>query len=310
MEPGKATHRRGAVVVAIAVAAVAVMIPALAFGHIERASYWPDPAPDTSVKPAAGGSVPAVRSVYTSLKKKEPGKTRVVCETVPSKQLRKHGTPKQLSKNESMKALNKDLKAARKTGYKLRESQPAIKISKKKAKKLRKTNIKLLRQCKYKSIQDAVTASHNNDRVEIMPGPLHRAEVARQADQRPGLRPVQDHQRQEPGRRGLLRLPVALPERPEPDRGPGPSADRHSARSPRGSTATSSPTRSLHPLQPADPGHRRLARRRHDRRRQHRLGRRRRRSGPSRTSASGPTAPTASSSTTSRSAMPRSTTST
>jgi Right handed beta helix region len=169
MEAGKARHR-GAVVVAIAVAAVAVMIPALAFGHIERASYWPDPAPDTSVKPAAGGSVPAVRSIYTSLKKKEPGKTRVVCETVPSKQLRKHGTPKQLSKNDSMKALNKDLKAARNTGYKLRESQPAIKISKKKAKKLRKTNIKLLRQCKYKSIQDAVTASHNNDRVEIMPG--------------------------------------------------------------------------------------------------------------------------------------------
>jgi hypothetical protein len=170
MEAGNARHRRGAVVVAIAVAAVAVMIPALAFGHIERASYWPDPAPDTSVKPAAGGSVPAVRSIYTSLKKKEPGKTRVVCETVPSKQLRKHGTPEQLSNNASMEALNKDLKAARKTGYKLRESQPAIKISKKKAKKLRKTNIKLLRQCKYKSIQDAVTASHNNDRVEIMPG--------------------------------------------------------------------------------------------------------------------------------------------
>ena len=122
------------------------------------------------MKPAAGGSVPAVRSIYTSLKKKELGKTRVVCETVPSKQLRKHGTPKQLSKNDSMKALNKDLKAARNTGYKLRESQPAIKISKKRAKKLRKTNIKLLRQCKYKSIQDAVTASHNNDRVEIMPG--------------------------------------------------------------------------------------------------------------------------------------------
>ena len=52
--------------------------------------------------------------------------------------------------------------------------------------------------------------------------PLHGAEVARQADQRPGLQPVQDHQRQEPGRRGLLRLPVALPERSEPDRGPRP----------------------------------------------------------------------------------------
>ncbi len=27
---------------------------ATAFGHVERSSYWPDPAPDKSVKPAAG----------------------------------------------------------------------------------------------------------------------------------------------------------------------------------------------------------------------------------------------------------------
>ena len=186
--------------IAIAVAAVAMLVPAFALAHIERASYWPDPAPDTSVKPAAGGSVPAIRSIYTSLKKKEPGKTRVVCETVPSKQLRKHGTPEQLSKNKSMKALNKDLKAARKTGYKLRESQPAIKISKKKAKKLRKTNIKLLRQCKYNSIQDAVTASHNNDRVVIMPGLYTEPKSRAKPTNDPACDAVQDHQRQEPGR--------------------------------------------------------------------------------------------------------------
>ncbi len=166
----KARHRRGVMLVAIAVAAIAVLVPSLAFGHIERASYWPDPAPDTSVKPAAGGSVPAVRSIFSALKKKKPGKTRVVCQTVPSKKLRKHGTSKQLSKNKSMKKLNKGLKKAQKKGYKLRPSQPAIKIKKKKAKKYRNFNLKLLRQCKYNSIQAAVTASHNNDRVEIMPG--------------------------------------------------------------------------------------------------------------------------------------------
>src|SRR4051794_13365498 len=51
-------HRRRNLIVAIATAtaAVAVLLPALAFGHIERASYWPDAGPDTSVKPAAGGS--------------------------------------------------------------------------------------------------------------------------------------------------------------------------------------------------------------------------------------------------------------
>ncbi len=170
MEARKARHRRGVFAVAILIAAIAVLVPTLAFGHIERASYWPDPAPDSSVKPAAGGSVPAVRKLFSALDKKNPGKTRVVCAKVPSKKQRKHGSDKKLSKNKSMKALNKDIKKARKKGYKLRESQPAIKLKKKEAKKLRKFNLKLLRQCRYKSIQDAVTASHNNDRVEIMPG--------------------------------------------------------------------------------------------------------------------------------------------
>lgn len=165
----RAKHRRGTLVIAIAIAAVAVLVPTLAFAHIERASYWPNPGPDTSVKPAAGGSVPAVRKVFSALNKKKPGTTRVVCESVPSKKLRKHGSDKKLSKNRSMKALNKDLKVAKK-GYKIRPSQPAIKLKKKKRTKLRNFNLKLLRQCKYNSIQAAVTASHNNDRVEIMPG--------------------------------------------------------------------------------------------------------------------------------------------
>jgi hypothetical protein len=177
-------NRRRNVVVATLIALVAALLPALAFGHIERASYWPDPAPDTSVKPAAGGSVPAVRKIFSALDKSKgkkgkksakgkkgstAGKTRVVCAGVPSKKVRKHGTKKQLSKNKSIKALNKDIKAAR-AGWQLRPSQPATKLSKKKAKKLRNFNLKLLRQCKFKSIQDAVNASGNNDRVEIMPG--------------------------------------------------------------------------------------------------------------------------------------------
>jgi Right handed beta helix region len=165
----KARDRRGTVVV-IALALVAVLVPAVAFAHVERASYWPDPAPDTSVKPPAGGSVPAVRGLYSALNKKKPGKTLVVCQQVPSKKLRKHGTVKQLSKNKSIKKLNKDLKKAQKKGYKLRESQPATKLKKKKARKLRNFNIKLLRRCTYSSIQAAVNKARNNDRVEILPG--------------------------------------------------------------------------------------------------------------------------------------------
>jgi hypothetical protein len=166
----RARHRRRAVVIAIAVAVVAVLVPAIALAHIERASYWPNPGADTSVKPAAGGSVPAVRKLFSALNKKKPGKTLVVCQQVPTKKLRKRGSAKKLSKNKSIKALNKDLKKARKKGYKLRESQPAIKLKKKKAKKLRNFNIKLLRRCQFSSIQDAVNRAHNNDRIEILPG--------------------------------------------------------------------------------------------------------------------------------------------
>lgn len=46
----------------------ALLVPAIAGGHIERASYWPDPAPDTAVTPAAGGEVPAVRSLASAVK--------------------------------------------------------------------------------------------------------------------------------------------------------------------------------------------------------------------------------------------------
>jgi hypothetical protein len=161
--------RRRLAVIALALGLL-VALPALALAHIERASYWPDPAPDTSVKPPAGGSVPAVRPLGTALNKKAPGTTRVVCARVPSKKLRKHGSVRKLSKNKSIKALKKDLRTARTQGYKLRASQPAIRITKKQAKKLRKVNIKLLRRCRYSSIQAAVNDSGNNDRVEIMPG--------------------------------------------------------------------------------------------------------------------------------------------
>jgi hypothetical protein len=171
-QPGsgrQSIRRKRLVSIALGLGLLAAL-PSVALAHVERASYWPDPAPDTSVNPPAGGSVPAVRSLFSALNKKAPGTTRVVCARVPSKKLRKHGTPKKLSKNASIKALNKGIKSARANGYKLRGSQPAIAVKKKQAKKLRRFNIKLLRRCRFNSIQAAVNASHNNDRVEIMPG--------------------------------------------------------------------------------------------------------------------------------------------
>jgi hypothetical protein len=46
-----------------------LLVPQVALSHIERNSYWPDPAPDTSVKPAAGGKVPKARSLSSAAKR-------------------------------------------------------------------------------------------------------------------------------------------------------------------------------------------------------------------------------------------------
>ena len=129
-----------------------VALPTFALAHIERASYWPDPAPDTSVNPPAGGAVPAVRSLYTALDARPPGDTRVVCQP------------------DSLQRLNASLATAQKGGYVLRPSQPKIVVGKTDAQKLKTFNQKLFAACKYDSIQAAVTASGNNDRVEVMPG--------------------------------------------------------------------------------------------------------------------------------------------
>src|SRR5436190_13921295 len=142
-----------------------IALPALAIAHIERASYWPDPAPDTSVTPPAGGAVPAVRALSTAIDTTQPGDTRVVCV-----QKLTSTTATAINKNPSIKALDASIASAQKSGYKLRPSQPPIFITKTQGSQLRSTNVSLLEQCQYTSIQDAVTASTNNDRIEILPG--------------------------------------------------------------------------------------------------------------------------------------------
>jgi hypothetical protein len=131
------------------IALLCVAAPALA--HVERASYWPDPAPDTSVKPAAGGKVPKIRSLASALNKSLPGKTRVVCQP------------------DSLKQLKVAVANARKNGYNIRPTDHRS-FSKKDGARLIKTNTALFKLCKYREIQPAVTASRNNDRVVIMPG--------------------------------------------------------------------------------------------------------------------------------------------
>src|SRR3954468_23201686 len=67
---------------ALALTLVAVLGPAgAALAHVERTSYWPDPRPDTSVRPAAGGKVPTPRSLASALDGRRVGDTRVVCKS-------------------------------------------------------------------------------------------------------------------------------------------------------------------------------------------------------------------------------------
>src|SRR3954452_20935404 len=78
--------RRLPVTLLVFAALLALAVPA--YAHVERPSYWPDPAPDCSIKPCAGGKVPKIRTLRSALKKKLPGSTRVVCQPNSLKQLR------------------------------------------------------------------------------------------------------------------------------------------------------------------------------------------------------------------------------
>ncbi|MFL5781818.1 MAG: hypothetical protein ACJ760_10940, partial [Thermoleophilaceae bacterium] len=132
--------------------AAALVLPAVAQAHIERPSYWPDPRVDRSVKPhGTGGHVPKIRSLGSALSKKPPGETLVVCQ--------KH----------SLKRAMKSIHRARKHGYDIRPTDHR-KLSRKRAKRLRRINRALAKRCKYREIQPAATAARNNDRIVIMPG--------------------------------------------------------------------------------------------------------------------------------------------
>jgi hypothetical protein len=122
-----------------------------AFAHVERASYWPDPAADCSVKPCTGGAVPKARSLTSALNRKLPGSTRVVCQP------------------NSLKLLASSIRHARKHGYDIRPTDHRT-FGAAAARRLAATNRRLFRLCRYHEIQPAVMASHNNDRVVVMPG--------------------------------------------------------------------------------------------------------------------------------------------
>src|SRR5688500_5987449 len=143
-------------------ALAAAFATATASAHLERPSYWPDPAPDTSVTPPAGGQVPNARSLKSAVTGRGPGEVRVVC------------------RKSSLDLALQSIREARREGFRLRPSQPITRYSKKKARQMRRINRALSGQCEYRSVQAAINDSGNNDRVVVMPG-LYREPKSRKA---------------------------------------------------------------------------------------------------------------------------------
>ena len=145
---------------ALTIAAVGcLLVAAPASAHVERASYWPDPQPDCSISPCAGGQVPTPRTLASAV---SDASTKVVCQP------------------DSMSRLAQSISAAQSTGYVVRPTQARQKISAADGRALTDVNKKLSKRCQFDSIQAAVNASGNNGRVVIMPG-LYTEPVSRAA---------------------------------------------------------------------------------------------------------------------------------
>ncbi|MGA9103058.1 right-handed parallel beta-helix repeat-containing protein [Aeromicrobium sp.] len=140
------------VVLLIVISLFAVLQPSMAAqAHVERPSYWPDPKPDCSVSPCAGGEVPTARSLASALDAAPPGETLVVCQ------------------DDSMDRVNQSITTAKADGYFNRPSDHQA-LSDTEADQLLQINEELFTRCEYHEIQPAVTAAGNNDRVVVMPG--------------------------------------------------------------------------------------------------------------------------------------------
>jgi hypothetical protein len=122
-----------------------------ASAHVERPSYWPDPAADCSVTPCAGGETPKIRTLASALEPSKASETRVVCQS------------------NSLELVKESIARAKVDGYYIRPTDHRS-FSDDEAKALLHVNTQLFARCKYNEIQPAVTDSGNNDRVVVMPG--------------------------------------------------------------------------------------------------------------------------------------------
>jgi len=210
---GPTSRKHLAAALVSSVMLLALLVPSLAAGHIERASYWPLPGPDTSVNPPAGGAVPTPRSLSSVLISRPRGSH--VCAATKRRGKKHHGRKKHArarcaaarhqasNKHEgkhlarpagemlapgvrvvcqanSLALAQQSIAAAQMTGVSARPTEPAQKLDPAQARDLLELNQDLFKLCAYHEIQPAVTASSNHGRVVIMPG-LYTEPTARKA---------------------------------------------------------------------------------------------------------------------------------
>jgi hypothetical protein len=124
----------------LALVALALLIPASAFGHAERFSYYPD---------HTRGKVPKYRTTGPSL---------VVCKSDSGSRIRKMGG----------------------------------------SRALRGKNLALLERCKYRHIQAAVNAAHNDYRIMVLPG-VYKEEPSRKVPNESDACSGDEYEAEEPG---------------------------------------------------------------------------------------------------------------
>ncbi|MGI8845424.1 MAG: hypothetical protein ACR2HC_04505, partial [Thermoleophilaceae bacterium] len=177
LNPIRASRRGRAWLAALALLiATATLVANQASAHVERASYWPDPAPDTSVNPPAGGKVPATRNLFTALQRKPVGATRVVCQgRVPnSKRLNMLTRRLRAATKRYRKARSAGRKRAAKARIKM--LRPKLKVSRRQYRKRENANSSM-KQLK-RSIRTA-RANGYKFRPSESPRKLSKAEAER-----------------------------------------------------------------------------------------------------------------------------------
>ena len=264
----------------IAASAFALLLAGTAQAHLERPSYWPDPRPDTSISPAAGGRVPVARSLASAVP--AGASRRRSCAFV-------HGQARRLRRRQRSTRPRTEVRVVCQgsggaTSMRLarasidQRSQPGLPAAAQPARHqaLPQAGHRAARHQRAPAVQVPLQLRAEGGRRLGQQRPhrdharhLHRAGVAPGAGERPALQPVAAPAGRERRQHAELRVPGHLPARPEPDLRPGPrrggQAARAAAQQPAGDPAAGA--RPVRALQPADRGQRREARGRDPRRR-------------------------------------------